>query len=398
MGDKLLEKAEKFGIDVIMQRRYGKRAALLLWILHAFSKLYALIMRLRWYFYEERIIRSHATGCMVISVGNITVGGTGKTPVVEKIARTLTQAGRKVAILSRGYKSVPRPFLERLWRKFTFVETYDPPRVVTDGKRILLDSLRAGDEPYMLATNLKDVVILVDPDRIKSAIYATGKFGVDTLLLDDGFQYLPIKERLNLVLLDRFSPFGNNHILPRGTMREPKDHLKRADILFITKCDGSDLTELKADIRKYNRHAEIVECAHRPLYLQDLELETHLPLDYLKGKKIGAVCGIAIPESFESGLTRLGAEIVYSRHYADHHRFNPGEIENAMARTRARGGHALITTEKDAVRFPLVTRRDLPIYFLRVEIELTHSQETFEERILRICGLNGKKNVSQPIY
>lgn len=398
MGDKLLEKAEKFAINVIMERRYGKRAAVLRWILNHLSKVYAIIMRLRWYFYEERIIRSHATGCMVISVGNITVGGTGKTPVVEKIARTLTQAGRKVAILSRGYKSVPRPFLERLWRKVTFVEIHDPPRIVTDGKRILLDSLRAGDEPYMLATNLKDVVILVDPDRIKSAIYATSKFGIDTLLLDDGFQYLSIKERLNLVLVDRLAPFGNNYILPRGTMREPKDHLKRADVLFITKSDGSDLTELKAELRKYNRHAEIVECTHRPLHIQDLELGEQLPLEYLKGKKIGAVCGIAIPESFESGLTKLGAEIVYSRHYADHHRFNPGEIENAIARTRARGGHALITTEKDAVRFPLVTRRDLPIYFLRVEIELTHSEESFEERILRICNLNGTKKAPQPIY
>lgn len=397
MAEKTLERIEKFAIDVILERRYGKRAALLRSFLHFLSRFYALIMRARWKLYEQRVLTSHATGCLVVSVGNLTVGGTGKTPVVEKIAKVLSSAGRKVAILSRGYKSVPRPFWERLWHKLTLGSPADPPRIVTDGKRVLLDSLRAGDEPYMLAMNLENVVILVDPDRVKSAMYATKKFGIDTLLLDDGFQYLSIRERINIVLVDRFTPFGNQHILPRGTLREPKDHLRRGDVIFITKCDGTDLTELKTELRQYNQHAELVECAHRPCYLQDLERDVRLPLDYLKGKKIGAVCGIAIPESFEGGLRKLGAEIIYSKHYADHHRFSPGEIENAIARTRARGGHALVTTEKDAVRFPLVTRRDLPIYFLRVEIELTHSAETFEQRILRLCGLDGKPT-PQPIF
>ncbi|MFH1066735.1 MAG: tetraacyldisaccharide 4'-kinase [bacterium] len=393
MSERPLEYLEQFAIDVILERRYGKRAALLRIFLYFLSIFYGWLMRLRWQLYENRLFHSYSTGCLVISVGNMTVGGTGKTPVVEHIARTLHQAGRRVAILSRGYKSVPMPFWKRMWRKFTLREHSSPPRVVSDGRALLLDSEKAGDEPYMLASNLRGVVVLVDKDRIKSAHYATFELGVDTLVLDDGYQYLPLKERINLVLVDRQAPFGNRHILPRGTLREPKDHLRRSDVIFLTKCDGSDLSALKGELRRYNRHAEILECAHRPRYLQDLFTDERIPLEYLKGKKVGAVCGIAMPESFEEGLKSLGAEIIYSRHYADHHRYNNQEVLNAVNRTRARGGHALVTTEKDAVRLPKVHRGDLPVYFLRVEIDLQGGKETFEECVLRICHLGTTPNV-----
>lgn len=388
MANSTLERLEQFAIDVILERRYGKRAALLRTFLWMLSKMYERLMRLRWYLYQKRIFPSYATGCLVISVGNMTVGGTGKTPVVEKIAKTLSQTGRKVAILSRGYKSVPMPFLKRMWRKFVLLEKKSPPRLVSDGKSLWLDSEKSGDEPFMLATNLRDVVVLVDKNRVKSALYATEKFGIDTLILDDGYQYLPIKERLNLVLVDRQAPFGNRHILPRGTMREPKDHLRRGDVIFITKCDGTDLTELKNELRRYNKHAEILECSHHPCYLQDLYTDEKLSLDYLKGRKVGAICGIAVPEGFEEAIKKLGAEMIYSKYYADHHRFSNQEVLNSINRTRARGGHALITTEKDAVRFPRVHKTDLPVYFLRVEIKLGNGKESFEESILRICKLN----------
>lgn len=388
MSEKPLEYLEQFAIDVILERRYGKRAAILRFFLYFLSIFYGWLMRLRWHLYEKRLFHSHSTGCLVISVGNMTVGGTGKTPVVERIARTLQQAGRRVAILSRGYKSIPMPFWKRMWRKLTFREHSFPPRVVSDGQALLLDSEKAGDEPYMLAANLRGVVVLVDKDRVKSAHYATSKLSADTLILDDGYQYLPLKERINLVLVDRQAPFGNCHILPRGTLREPKDHLRRSDVIFLTKCDGSDLSALKNELRGYNRHAEILECAHRPCYLQDVFTDERVPLEYLQGKKVGAVCGIAMPDSFEDGLKSLGAEIIYSRHYADHHRFSNEEVLNAINRTRARGGHALVTTEKDAVRLPKVHRGDLPVYFLRVEIDLKGGKETFEDCVLRICHLS----------
>jgi len=387
MANKPLEQLEQFAIEVILERRKGLSAGLLLIFLNFLSRIYCQIMRLRWWLYEKRLARWHSVGCLAISVGNLTVGGTGKTPIVEQFARSLTQAGRRVAILSRGYKSTPKPLARRWWDKWV-KRVKAPPRIVSDGKSLLLDSARAGDEPYMLASNLRDVVVLVDKDRVKSALYAVEQFGVDTLLLDDGYQYFPLKERLNVLLVDRESPFGNEYLLPRGTLREPHDHLKRGDVIFVTKCDGSDLSLLKERIRKYNRHAEIIECAHHPLYLQDLYTGERKPLDYLRDRQVGALAGIAVPQSFEQGLRKLGGKIIYSRHYADHHRFSEQEVLNAINRTRTRGGHALITTEKDAVRFPRVNRHDLPVYFLRVEIRLLNTEESFHDCIMRISRLH----------
>lgn len=387
MLNKPLEHLEQFAIDVILERRYGKRAFFLRILLFFLSKIYGCVIRLRIYLYHKRFMRWSSVGCRVISIGNLTVGGTGKTPVVEKFARTLTRSGRKVAILTRGYKSTPKPLWQRIYHRLTLQSHNIPPRVVSDGHSLFLDSEMAGDEPFMLASNLQGVVVLVDKDRVKSAQYAIEKYGVDTLLLDDGYQYLSLTERLNVALVDRHAPFGNRFMLPRGTLREPKDHLKRADVIYITKYDGTDISELKAEIRQFNPHARILKCTHRPLYLQSLYDHRRHPLSILQDTPVGAVAGIAVPEGFEEGLTKLGAEVIYRRFYADHHRFSSKEISNVLDRTRRRGGHCLITTEKDAVRFPRIPQTDLPVYFLRVEIELVDSEDTFEESILKVCGL-----------
>ena len=228
-----IENLEQFAIDVILGRRRGFRAAILRGILYALSFIYERVVQFRLYLYRKRIFRERTLGCLVISIGNLTVGGTGKTPVVEKIARALQSGGRRVAILSRGYKSVPPPksgLLNRILSK-----DVEPPRIVSDGKSLLLDSLTAGDEPYMLAHNLKDVIVLVDKDRVKSGKFAIDKWKADTLLLDDGLQYLHLKHRLDIVLIDRQAPFGNEFLLPRGTFREPPHNLRRASYIFITK-------------------------------------------------------------------------------------------------------------------------------------------------------------------
>jgi tetraacyldisaccharide 4'-kinase len=387
MGNKPLEHLEQFAIDVILERRYGKRAFFLRIFLLLLSGIYGQIIRLRLWLYQHRYLRWNSVGCRVISIGNLTVGGTGKTPVVEKFARTLTESGRRVAILSRGYKSAPKPLWQRLWHRVTFQTDSIPPRIVSDGRSVLLDSEMAGDEPHMLATNLKNVVVLVDKDRVKSAQYAIEKYGVDTLLLDDGYQYLSLTERLNVALVDRHAPFGNRYMLPRGTLREPKAHLKRADVIFVTKCDGSDISPLKEEIRQFNKHARIYECSHRPLYLQNLYDNSREPLSLLQDKPVGALAGIAVPEGFEQGLVGLGAEVIYRRFYADHHRFSAKEIMNALNRTRKRGGHFLVTTEKDAVRFPRISIPDIPVYFLRVEIQLLNSKDSLDECIRKVCGL-----------
>ena len=189
------EQFETFALEVIFNERRGKRATALRGVLFCLSKVFLVGVKGRRWLYEARIIRDHPLGVQVITVGNLTVGGTGKTPVVEKFARVLEDHGRKVAILSRGYRSKPPPILQRLRDKLLFQEDNTPPRVVSDAKNLLLNSEDAGDEPYMLASNLKDVVVLVDKDRVKSGRYAIEKFGCDTLLLDAGFQYWKLAGR-----------------------------------------------------------------------------------------------------------------------------------------------------------------------------------------------------------
>jgi tetraacyldisaccharide 4'-kinase len=251
----------------------------------------------------------------------------------------------------------------------------------------------------MLASNLKDVLVLVDKDRVKSGLHAIRKFNCDTLLLDDGLQFLRLKERLDIVLVDRESPFANRYLLPRGLLREPPEQLRRANIIFITKCDGRDLPELRAELRRYNRHAEFVECAHKPLHLEEVFTHEVKPLSFLKDLRVGTISGIARPESFEGGLKKLGVELIYSRRFADHHRFSEGEIARVFERSKARSARAVITTEKDSVRFPRLGKRPLPVYFLRVEIEIIRGHDAFERCVEQMCRYNesGSPPVPAPV-
>jgi tetraacyldisaccharide 4'-kinase len=379
-----IEGLESFAIDVILGRRYGRRADLLSGFLWMLSLLYRAIVEARLALYRNRIFRSHSHGCLVISVGNLTVGGTGKTPVVELLARALQEGGRRVAILSRGYKSVPRPLILRLVDRITKKKAVFIPRVVCDGQSLLLDSRTAGDEPFMLANNLRGVVVLVDRDRVKSGSYAVKEFQSDTLILDDGFQYIRMRHGLEVVLVDRQAPFGNEFMLPRGTLREPPRNLRRATHIFLTKCDGSDNSAIIARIRRYNRTADIIECAHRPKHLRNLVTGEIKPLEFLRGLRIGSLCGIAVPESFENALRQLGAEIEISKTYADHHRFSPKEIESFIRRCCRRELDAILTTEKDAVRIPRIMEPEVPLHYLRVEIEILAGQASWERFVERL--------------
>jgi len=379
------ENLETFVLEVIFEQRRDFKARVTRGLLFGSSKLFQVAVKLRRWLYNVRIFRDKTLGVQVIAVGNLTVGGTGKTPVVEKFARELRDAGRNVAILSRGYRSKPRPFHEWFLGKILFREDQTPPRVVSDGKSLLLDSEMAGDEPYMLASNLKDVVVLVDKDRVKSGRYAIEKFGCDTLLLDDGFQYWDLRgRRHDVVLIDRQQPFGNEHLLPRGTLREPPSHLARAQTIFITKSDGKT-TELRERIARLNSVAAIIECIHHPLYLEDVFTGERYELDILKKRKVASLSGIAQPESFEQNLVSLGAELVYSKRFADHHRFSQQEVLNAINRSKKRQAEVIITTQKDAVRFPKIDRRDLTILFMRVEIKIVAGANDFQDCVRKIC-------------
>ena len=380
---------ELYTVDVVLGRRADTGAVIFGIFLQALSWIFSGVVQLRLWLYRNRILRDHPLGCLVVVVGNLTVGGTGKTPVVEKFAKALRDRGRKVAILSRGYKSKTPPFWKKAWYGITHTDE-PPPRVVSDGQTVLLDSEEAGDEPYMLARNLPGVVVLVDKNRVKAGAFAIKKYGCDTLVLDDGFQYLPLKGRLNLLLVDKTNPFGNGHLLPRGILREPVKHLKRANYIFLTKSNGIRDPELEALIAKYRPDADLIECAHKPKYLQRLDTSLsgtagRQPLEWLKGRRIFAFSGIATPESFEKFLRDLGALLVGRERFLDHYRYTPEDMEDLYAAAERENAECLVTTEKDSVRISDPAGSPMPIYYLRLEIEIMRGAADFDEAVGRIC-------------
>lgn len=351
----------------------------LLGILKCFSFIYGAIVKFRYFLYSFGILSRFPLGVQVISIGNVTAGGTGKTPVTEIFARTLQQQGRKVAILSRGYRRKEAPFWQRV-----FSQVIEPPLVVSDGRRVLLDSAIGGDEPYMLASNLPGVAVVVDRNRVKAGRYAVKRLGCDTIILDDGFQYQKLKHSIEVVLVDSTNPFGNGNLLPRGVLREPAKHIRRADIIFLTKCRG-DVTEVKEEIRKYNKRAQIVECNHSPKLLKDVWTREEYPLSWLFGKTCCTISGIANPRGFENSLRHLGSKVIWCDHYADHHRYDSSEILYALNRSADMGADALITTEKDAVKFPRFETTPVKCLYLRIAIEILAGGENFNDIINRIC-------------
>ena len=383
----LIDELEQWGADVIFGRARGFRAAMTRFLMSWLSWLFCALVQLRIALYRKGFKSQEYLGTQVVAIGNLTVGGTGKTPVVELLAKSLRDRGRKVAILSRGYKSkkLDRP------QKWTCIDgkpipAERMPSVVSTGTSLLLDSKFAGDEPFMLARNLDGVSVIVDKDRVKGGRFAVRELQAETLLLDDGMQYLDLAHSFDITLIDSRSPFGTGHLLPRGTLREPPRNLRRASYILITKCDGSPNTELIARIRKYNPVADIIECAHSPVHLENLYTREREPLAFLEGKWVGAISAIAVPESFERSLTALGAKVEIKRHFSDHHRFNRRDVDDFIQRCVERDMEIIVTTEKDAVRFPRPTEINVPIYFLRIEVQILSGQEAWDAMVDRLCN------------
>ena len=378
-----IERLENYLVKLIQEKGADQDQPsgirLLLGFLKVVSSIFSVVVSLRYFLYSLGIIRRYPLGVQVISIGNVTAGGTGKTPVTEIFARTLAAEGRKVAILSRGYRRKEAP-----WWKRMVTGVVEPPLVVSDGKHVLLDSETGGDEPYMLASNLPGVAVIVDRNRVKAGRYAVKRLGCDTIILDDGFQYQRLKHSIEVVLVDSTNPFGNGNMLPRGILREPAENLKRADIIFLTKCRG-DVEAVKKEIRQYNQSAEIVECNHTPKVLKDVWSREEFPLDYLKGRTLCTLSGIASPKGFENSLRHLGAKVIWCERYADHHRYAASEVLYALNRTADMGAEALVTTEKDAVRFPRLETTPVKCLYLRIAIEILSGADSFSSMIDRIC-------------
>jgi tetraacyldisaccharide 4'-kinase len=386
MPRKLEEQLESYLLEVVDGTRTGTSATLLRWLLGGLSHVFTGLVQLRLAGYKKGFLKHHTLGCQVLSVGNLTVGGTGKTPVVEMLARSLEARGRKVAILSRGYKKKKKKQKKpNLIERITGNVEIAPPIVVSDGASIQVEPMYAGDEPYMLAKNLPGVSVIVGKNRVLSGQYAIRKLKCDTLILDDGFQHLALKHRLDIVLVDRTNPFDNERTLPRGLLREPVQNIKRAGFIFITKSNGDGAVELSQRLRELNPKAEISECRHCPRYLKYLFEDRQEDLSWLRGKRLLALSGIAVPGGFERELKRHGADVLGHEIFSDHHRYSLQEILDVVNMGRELRVDAIITTEKDAVRIPHLENQDIPLLYLRVEIEMFTGQEEFDDWIRRIC-------------
>ncbi len=375
-----------YAVEVVYERKKGLIASVLRVFLLVLSWIFEGIVRLRLWLYHNRLFRDTPLGCKVVVVGNLTVGGTGKTPVVMKMAQVLARRGRKVAILSRGYKGSSDSMPKRFWRWLTQGQRPEP-LVVSDGKKVLAGPAEAGDEPFMLATNLvgEGVVVVVDRDRVEGGRFALRRFGVDTILLDDGLQYLPLRGQINLLLVDSFDPFGNGKLLPRGILREPIQNLSRASYIFVTKSSGPPAPELVAKLRKHNPTAEIIACAHSPKELVEIDGPQRLPLTFLDGKRVASFSGIATPERFEDTLRKQGAILVSNRRFLDHHSFSDEDLDEVLEAALRTKAEVIVTTEKDAVRLQARFRPPIPLMYVRLEVEILGDAEGFNAAVERIC-------------
>jgi tetraacyldisaccharide 4'-kinase len=323
------------------------------------TALFRLGAAVRGWSYDSGLATISRAGAPVISVGNVAVGGAGKTPATALVAARLQARGRRVAILSRGYGA-----------------TRTDARVVSDGERVLLDAAEGGDEPVLLARRLPGVAVLCGPRRSELARRAVEELRADVLLLDDGFQHRALGRELDLVLLDAANPFGNGRLLPAGPNREPRQALRRAGLLWLSRVDqvsGSDgaaaLERLRGLAREMTGRAP-VESRHAPEEVLDGTLGTALGRDALVGRRVMLLSGLARPGSFRRTVEAMGAEVVAERRHPDHHRFTAGEVRSALDAAARAGCERVVTTEKDAVRLPAGEAGDPRLAVVRISAEL----------------------------
>ena len=340
------------------------------WILAIVSKVYGGVVKLRRTFYEKSVLKSKKLSCPVISIGNITVGGTGKTPMTIYVANVVKDLGYKVAIVSRGYKGK--------------AETIGG--IVSDGKTLLMAPEIAGDEPYMMAARLRGVPIVVGKNRFKAGRLAIRKFDPDILVLDDGFQHLKLQRDLDLVLLDYRKPFGNGHLLPRGVMREPASALFCANAIILTRSDTLDdkeVTSLLEMIRFHERKKPVYRAFHKPLVYKIINQEKNIKealrqnLDCIKGRTVFAFSGLADNLQFRRTLKNLKCSVAGYLEFPDHHSYSDSDLKDILAAAKKSMSECFITTEKDYVRIAHKIAWPMEIYVVGIVIEFGGDVERF---------------------
>lgn len=366
----------------------GMIAAWILKVLTVLSVIYGWGVRLKLCLYKYGFLKQHRLDCQVISLGNITVGGTGKTPTAQRLATIIQNMGYRVVILNRGYRAG--------WQ--------GEVGLVSDGHKIYMTATEAGDEAYLLAKSLPGIPVVIGRNRILTGEYAVNELKADVIILDDGYQHWQLARDLDIVLIDALNMFGNQCLLPRGTLREPLDNLSRAHAFLLTKVDQSsgEARDIIHDtLSRYNDNALVVESIHQPKCFVEIEefykgvRMNSVELEVIRGKKVVALSAIGNPSSFEKTILDIGAAEMYGVRYADHHDYTMAEMQEIMQRGIDEKAYAIITTEKDAVKIPaefIHSERPLPLYVLSISVHFT---EGYKDLMQLIDKISQKKGVSE---
>jgi len=380
------EPVQVYLYQLVHGEKRGLVAALLLGALRFISFVYGLGVNIKLGLYKSGLLKQHKLACRVISLGNITVGGTGKTPTAQRLAAIIRDMGYRVVILNRGYRAK--------WRGHV--------GLVSDGRRIYMSVNEAGDEAYLLAKNLPGVAVVIGKNRNVTGDYAVANLKADFIILDDGYQHWQLARDLDIVLIDSLNLFGNNFLLPRGPLREPLTHLNRADVFLLTKVDQATNNArdiISETLSLYNDQALVVESVHSPRCFIEIEdwykgvrPET-VALETIRAKRVLAFSALGNPTSFEQSIADIGAEVVDAVRYPDHHDYTMAEMQHVMQRAVDRDVFALVTTEKDAVKIPsefIHSDRPLPVYVLGIEVRFVDGYQELMDLIQTVAERGGK--------
>jgi len=356
---------ERYFQDLVNGRRTGLPDRALLACLKAASLPYAAIVRLRALAYRHGILPSHRLPVPVVSVGNIVAGGTGKTPVTLLVARFFLERGKRVCVLSRGYGGSAKGRIS----------------VVSDGSRVLLGPEEGGDEPYLLATRVPGLMVVIGADRYRAGLFAMERLQPDLFLLDDGFQHLRLQRDLDILLLDAGRPFSNGFTLPGGFLREPAAAAQRADLVLYTRCAAAAKPHLLPQKPSFWARHDL-----SGLVALDGD-ETLRDFEAVRGKKVAAFSGIADPAAFFALLESCGVTPVATLSFPDHASYGEEETAALCAMRESSGAEILITTEKDAVKLAPYRQRLMPCYAARLEIAVAET-ESFRGELEKVLYYN----------
>lgn len=351
---------KEYYLSILSGQQRGFIAALIKSTLSTFTYPYLAVLNTRNILYKNGVVKSRRLPVKVISIGNITTGGTGKTPLVEFMARYLLEKNKKVAILSRGYGG------------------NNPLQKNNDN---------VNDECLILRENLQDVPVLAGKDRVKNGERAIRDYDVDCIILDDGFQHFRIKRDLDIVVIDSLNPFGGENLIPRGSLREPLKNLGRADLFMISHCNQSNEQTIKSICTKLshvNNDVPVCESVHSPVHIENITDGSILGPEWLKGKRIYGLSAIGNPESFTYTLKGLGADLIKHRKFHDHHNYTNEEIDDVISEAQSLGTDAIVVTQKDIVKMRKMNIKDANILSLKIEIKITKGIELYEEAVDRV--------------